>query len=168
MDEDWHAICQAVFQGVDGSEWDTHNEPHQAVNCKTSGENKKAKALWALKDAKGQRNSFFYDLGSVAANSNKIPSQVGSLRKAPEEPDGCSGKRIATYSTKMSTGPVISIQRCVMSEAFGSLLFGLRIACQQCMLEEMSSDEDAAHNIWSVFLEGLGQSRPGHACGKFL
>ena len=23
VDEDWHAICQAIFQGVEGSEWET-------------------------------------------------------------------------------------------------------------------------------------------------
>ena len=23
VDEDWHATCQAIFQGVEGSEWET-------------------------------------------------------------------------------------------------------------------------------------------------
>ena len=49
VDEDWHAIWQAVFQGIDGSEWETmyykYKELHQAVTRKTSSENKKAKAL---------------------------------------------------------------------------------------------------------------------------
>ena len=56
VDEDWHAICQAVFQGVDGSEWEamcnTHKELHQAVHCETSRENKKARALWPLERSK--------------------------------------------------------------------------------------------------------------------
>ena len=42
VDEDWHAICQAIFQGTEGSEWETmyenDKELHQAVKCKTSGE----------------------------------------------------------------------------------------------------------------------------------
>ena len=24
IDEDWHATCQAIFQGVEGSEWEKH------------------------------------------------------------------------------------------------------------------------------------------------
>ena len=68
MDEYWHAICQAIFQGVEGSEWETmyykYKELHQAVQCKTSGENKKAKAVWSLKEAK-DKGIDFYDLGSV-------------------------------------------------------------------------------------------------------
>ena len=62
MDEDWHAISQAIFQGVEGSEWETmyynSKELHPAVKCKKSEENKKAKALWSLKEAEGQRNRF--------------------------------------------------------------------------------------------------------------
>ena len=48
-------ICQAIFQGVGGSEWETmyckYVELHKAVKCKNSEENKKAKALWSLKEA---------------------------------------------------------------------------------------------------------------------
>ena len=68
VDECWHAICQAIFQGVEGSEWETmyykYKELHQAVQCETSGENKKAKALWSLKETKDKRTDF-YDLDSV-------------------------------------------------------------------------------------------------------
>ena len=52
VDEDWHAICQAIL-----SEWETRRM-HQAAKCKKSGENKKAKALWSLKDAKDKRSGF--------------------------------------------------------------------------------------------------------------
>ena len=56
MDEDWHAIFQAIFQGVEGAEWETmyykYKELHQAVKCEKSGENETAKALWSLKEAK--------------------------------------------------------------------------------------------------------------------
>ena len=52
MDEDWHAICQAILQGVEGSETMHYNlkELHHAVKCKKSGVSKNAKALWSLKD----------------------------------------------------------------------------------------------------------------------
>ena len=38
VDEDRHAICQAIFHGVEGSEWDAMyyrcKEPHTVVECK--------------------------------------------------------------------------------------------------------------------------------------
>ena len=67
MDED-HAICQAIFQRVEGQEretmYDYYKHIHQAVKCKKSRENKKAKALWPLKEAK-DKGVDFYDLGSL-------------------------------------------------------------------------------------------------------
>ena len=68
VDEDWHAICQAIFQGVERSEWEdmyyNSEELHQAVKCEKSWENKKAMALWTLKEAKDKGRNV-YDLGTV-------------------------------------------------------------------------------------------------------
>ena len=54
--ENWHDICRAIFQGVEGSEWETvyYNckELHKVGRCEKSGENKRTKALWSLKEAK--------------------------------------------------------------------------------------------------------------------
>ena len=55
---------QAIFQGVEGTEWEAiycqYKELQQAMKNKKSGENKKAKVLWALKEAKdrGGRGDF--------------------------------------------------------------------------------------------------------------
>ena len=62
VDEDCHTICQAIFQGVEGAY--IFEELHNAVTCKKSGEKKKARALWTLKEAK-DKGIDFYDLGSV-------------------------------------------------------------------------------------------------------
>ena len=43
------------------------------------------------------------------------------------------------------------------------LLIGVRIACQQCVLEEMSSDEDAAHKYLECVFGGFG-TNPSRAC----
>ena len=79
VDEDWHAPCQAIFQGVEGSEWETRYykcvELHQGVKSKQSGDNKKARALWSLKEAK-DKGIDFYDLGSV----QKIPTAALAKR----------------------------------------------------------------------------------------
>ena len=48
-------FCQAIFQGVEGPEWDYHfQDLHQAVKSKTSGENKKTNVLWTMNEAKNK------------------------------------------------------------------------------------------------------------------
>ena len=62
------SICQAIFQGVEGAEWETmysdHKELHKAAKGKKSGDVKKAKALWSSKEARDKGRDC-YDLGSV-------------------------------------------------------------------------------------------------------
>ena len=68
LTEDQHAFCQAMFQGVEGTEWDAmyydyqYKDLHQAVESLESGEHKKAKVLWAMKEAKG-KGEIFKDAG---------------------------------------------------------------------------------------------------------
>ena len=56
VDADWHAFCQAISQGVEGPEWETmyygQKDLQQARKSKKSNENKKAKVLWSMKEAK--------------------------------------------------------------------------------------------------------------------
>ena len=56
VDADWHAFFQAIFQGVEGPEWEAtchhYKDLHQAVKCKKPGENTKAKVLWTMNEAK--------------------------------------------------------------------------------------------------------------------
>ena len=46
VDADWHAFCHAIFQGIEGSEWDPlhyrYKDLQQTVKSKKSKENKKA------------------------------------------------------------------------------------------------------------------------------
>ena len=53
VDEAWHAMCQAMYEGVEGPGWEImyfeHVEMHSAVSLKKPVMNKKAWALWALK-----------------------------------------------------------------------------------------------------------------------
>ena len=55
MDEDWHAICQAVYKGVEGLDCEVmyyqYMELHQADKRNKSNENRKAKVFWAWKEA---------------------------------------------------------------------------------------------------------------------
>ena len=68
VDEDWHDICQAIFQGVEGSELEAvyynYKELHKAVQRKKSGEKQEGQGRFGfLKEAKDK--GVFYDLGSV-------------------------------------------------------------------------------------------------------
>ena len=55
MDEDWHAICQAVYKGVEGLDCEVmyyqYMELHQADKRNKSNENHKEKVFWAWKEA---------------------------------------------------------------------------------------------------------------------
>ena len=54
MDEDRHAICQAIYKGVEGWEWENMFsklvELHRAVNLEKLGVSMKARALWSMRD----------------------------------------------------------------------------------------------------------------------
>ena len=56
VDSDWHAFCQAIFQGIEGSEWEAmyyqYKDVHQAVKSNKSNDNKKANVLWDMEEAK--------------------------------------------------------------------------------------------------------------------
>ena len=56
VDADWHAFCQALYQGIEGEDWgelyDTYKEVSRAVGVKKPQEAQKAKALWKMKAAK--------------------------------------------------------------------------------------------------------------------
>ena len=49
VDADWHAFCQAIYQGFEEQEWETmffyFKDLHQAVGTKKPGENRKASSL---------------------------------------------------------------------------------------------------------------------------
>ena len=57
-------FCQAIFQGVEGPEWEAVFYPyknlHQAVKSKKAGHNKKANVPWAMQEAK-ERGVDYYD-----------------------------------------------------------------------------------------------------------
>ena len=64
VDEDCHAFCQAIFQGVEGPGWEAmhgqYKDLHCAVKSKKSGENKKAKVLFRFDKSK-DKGADFYD-----------------------------------------------------------------------------------------------------------
>ena len=62
VDADWHALCQAICEGIEGKEWEAmyphFQDLHQAVKTKKPGENKKARALWAMKEVKDRKEEY--------------------------------------------------------------------------------------------------------------
>ena len=70
VDEDWHAICQATYKGVEEIGMGEHVlrkyvETHKAVNLKKPKINKKARALWALRNAKKREKAAVTHVVSV-------------------------------------------------------------------------------------------------------
>ena len=63
VDEELDAICQPMFQGVEGTEWGAmycrYKDSDQAVESQKSGEHKKAKVLSALKKAEDSGVDFY-------------------------------------------------------------------------------------------------------------
>ena len=88
VDEDWHAFCQAIFQRVEGPEWEAmyyrYKDLHQAMKSKKSGENKKAKVLWALKAA-NDGGVDFYDAGHEKESKTRAQAvceqKTGTIRR---------------------------------------------------------------------------------------
>ena len=62
MDEDWHASCPGMFQGIGGEEWGrlcNKNVEVHTVNIRKPGNNHKTKALWVLRDAKTNGEAYY-------------------------------------------------------------------------------------------------------------
>ena len=55
VDADWHAFCQAIYEGIEGNEWEELyrrcGEMSKAAGARQPSESRKAKALWAMKAA---------------------------------------------------------------------------------------------------------------------
>ena len=53
VDADWHAFCQAIYKGIEGSEWEEfyehHKEMSKAGRVRKPNARQKAKALWKVK-----------------------------------------------------------------------------------------------------------------------
>ena len=82
----------------------------QAVQCETSGENKKAKALWSLKETK-DKGTDFYDLDSVQKiqTGSQVRLDLWAIQlKSPTAAVASAPKR---NRAKMWVGPVISNER---------------------------------------------------------
>ena len=56
VDEDWHAVCQAIHKGVEGAEWeslyDKFVEMNKRVNARHLSGSGRARTLWKVRDAK--------------------------------------------------------------------------------------------------------------------
>ena len=63
VDADWHGLCQAIYKGIEGDEWEELYLSLQRVETrrqepKKPSESEKAKALWAVKAARDGSEEF--------------------------------------------------------------------------------------------------------------
>ena len=68
VDEDWHAVCQGTYKGVEGAEWETlyfkFLEINKAVNVRHPSVKSKTKTLWNARDAKERGDAYCDQPGS--------------------------------------------------------------------------------------------------------
>ena len=63
INTDWHAFCHAIYDGIDGKDWEElyehRKEMSGAAGVRKPYETQKAKALWKMKAAKDRREDFY-------------------------------------------------------------------------------------------------------------
>ena len=63
MDADWHAVCQVIYKGIEGKDWeelyDYYKEMSRAAGVKKPNENQKAKAILENEGSQGQERDFY-------------------------------------------------------------------------------------------------------------
>ena len=63
VDADWHAFCQAIYKGTQGSDWeelyDYYKEMCRAAGVKKPRANQKTRALWRTKAARSSGEELY-------------------------------------------------------------------------------------------------------------
>ena len=67
VDSDWHAFCQAIYEGTEGKEWEElhyhYREWSQAAGAKKPSESQKVKTFVAMKAARDRRDEYYDPAG---------------------------------------------------------------------------------------------------------
>ena len=63
VDAGWCAVCQALYKGIEGKDWEEMYDPNKAMSkalgVKKPQEAHKAKALWVTRAAKDRKEEFY-------------------------------------------------------------------------------------------------------------
>ena len=83
MGEDWHAICQAFYKGIEEEEWDV--DIGKAVNLRQPSTSRKARTLWKVTEAtmKGEE---YYDQGSARRIESRVAVKQAMWEKHLQSP----------------------------------------------------------------------------------
>ena len=87
VDEDWHSVCQAIYKGVEGAEWENlcHKfvEMNKAVNIRHQSGNRRVRALWKERDASDKRRRVRSDQRAEDRKSGS--GSAGTVEQTPAE-----------------------------------------------------------------------------------
>ena len=92
MDADWYAFCQAIYEGIEGKEWEElyshHREMSNAAGAEKPSESQKAKALWTMKAAKDRRRNSTIQLAKQhpAKETDKTRAVGKSITRTQSQP----------------------------------------------------------------------------------
>ena len=110
MDEDWHAICRPfskVSRDQSGKPCTTRMyRCTKRSNVRNREENKKASALWPLKEAKGTGIGV-YDPGSVRKKKTRSQVRLDFWAIHWKNPTGCLARRAETHGSWSRTGSIL-------------------------------------------------------------
>ena len=100
VNEDWHAVFQAIYKGVNGLEWETmyykYEKLHEAVNLKKPGDNKEAKALLPLKRVQ-KKSGRLQRPEKHTPNREQSPSVTCIMGTTHAKINGCVGRSFEAY-----------------------------------------------------------------------
>ena len=100
MDADWHAFCQAIYEGIEGKESEElyhYRDTGKAAGATKASESHRAKAMWAMKAAK-DRGDDFYD----PARKDNILGRHQTRQRAPQRPHGSIGRSFEVFGESVS------------------------------------------------------------------
>ena len=133
MDADWHATCEAIFEGVQTPEWESvHHTCKELHQGKTSGENKKAKALWALEETPMVRECFTI---WAVCNRSKQELKRGSFVRNPLAKLGGGSER----------GPEAHTRRTMLE---GDFRGDLKVFCEKAQCFQFARAAGCCHSVW--------------------
>ena len=123
VDEDWHAVCQAIHQGVGGAQWENlycrFVEMNKEVNVRHPSGSNKAKTPWKRRDAK-DRGDTHYDR-SFATKIDRREEVRQELRSAHLQSTVFALlRRVEVWTDAGSSTARGSRRRVSSSDAFGT------------------------------------------------
>ena len=127
VDADWHAFCQAIYEGIEGSDWwklyAYSKEVSRAAGVRKPSGSQKAKAFCKMNAARDSGDDF-YDPERKDQRFGKKQNTTGIVGRAPQRPNCGTGQSFELCGKSVSRLAIGS--RLVVELVFGLWPRGLK------------------------------------------